>query len=103
MPRLRSFPESLDAYPNTHPELWMPGILDESILPEGWSLAHDNSSPSCRLLNQPYDPSDTENTQYYVIDGFILSPNIELESIETLDKGFANSDHNPVLLSVNLK
>ena len=97
------FPGSLEVYPNTHPELWEPGVLTEDMLPEGWSYAYDLSVPSCRLLNQPYDPADAENTQHYVIDGFILSPNVTLESVETLDEGFIASDHNPVLLRVTLK
>jgi len=95
------FPGSLDVYPNTHPENWEPGVLTEDLLPAGWTLAYDLATPSCRLLNQPYDPSDTVNTQYYVIDGFLLSPNLVLESVETLDLGFANSDHNPVRISVS--
>ena len=96
------FPGSLDVYPNTHPENWEPGVLTEDMLPEGWSFAYDLLTPSCRLLNQPYDPSDAANTQYYVIDGFILSPNVTLETVETLDLGFANSDHNPVRIRVTL-
>lgn len=97
------FPGSLDVYPNTHPELWEPGVLDDSLLPEGWSFAYDTSVPTCRLLNQPYDPADTENTQHYVIDGFILSPNVELNTVQSVDLGFENSDHNPVRISVTLK
>ena len=97
------FPGSLEVYPNTHPELWEPGVLTEDMLPVGWSYAYDLRVPSCRLLNRPYDPEDTENTQHYVIDGFILSPNVTLESVETLDEGFIASDHNPVLLRVTLK
>ncbi len=96
------FPDGLDAYPNAHPELWTPGLLTEDMLPEGWSYAYSLDVPSCRLLNQPYNPADTVNTQYYVIDGFILSPNVELEMVENLDLGFANSDHNPVHISVKL-
>ena len=71
-------------------------------MPEGWTLAYDVSVPSCRLLNQPYDPDD-EATQYYVIDGYILSPNVELKSVETLDEGFEFSDHNPIFAKVILK
>lgn len=97
------FPGSLDKYPNTHPDLWTPGTIEEDIMPEGWALAYDMSTPTCRLLNQPYNPSDTEKTQYYVIDGFILSPNIQLNSVETLNLDFLNSDHNPVMLDINLK
>ena len=97
------FPGSLDVYPNTHPENWEPGVLDEKLLPEGWTLAYDLTVPTCRLLNQPYDPADTEGTQYYVIDGLILSPNVKLGSAETVDAGFENSDHNPVKIAVTLE
>lgn len=98
------FPHGLDAFPNEHGDLWSPGILDESMLPgEGWQFAYDLDTPSCRLLNQPYDPTDTENTQYYVIDGFILSPNVQLETLDCVDLGFENSDHNPVVMEVRLK
>ena len=96
------FPGGLDKYPNTHTENWEPGQISDDIMPEGWTLAYDLETPSCRLLNQPYDASDTENTQYYVIDGFILSPNVELVSVKTLDEGFEYSDHNPVKLQVKL-
>ncbi len=96
------FPGSLERYPNTHPENWEPGVLDADLLPAGWTLAYDLATPTCRLLNQPYDPADLEGTQYYVIDGLILSPNVELKNVETLDAGFANSDHNPVRLEVVL-
>lgn len=99
----QGFPGSTDIYPNNHPDLWEIGWLDDSTIPEGFQFAYDLTTPSCRLLNQPYNPADTANTQYYVIDGFILSPNIELNSVETLDKDFANSDHNPVHLEVTLK
>ena len=96
------FPGGLEVYPNTHPDLWVPGILEEATLPEGFRYVYDLETPSCRLLNQPYDPSDTENTQYYVIDGFIVSPNVSVTAVENLDLGFENSDHNPVLMTVSL-
>ena len=95
----QTFPGGLERYPILDPTLWTPGVLDDSLLPEGWRFAYDMETPSCRLLNQPYNP---ENTQHFVIDGYILSPNIALESVETLDLGFANADHNPVALRVRL-
>lgn len=76
---------------------WVPGYLD--ALPEGWDYLYDDTTPTCRLLNQPYDP-ESDLTQYYVIDGFIVSPNLQVLSVETLDEGFTYSDHNPVLLQV---
>jgi endonuclease/exonuclease/phosphatase family metal-dependent hydrolase len=96
------FPDTEKLYPNKYPELWVPGYLDEAELSAGWQYVWDDSVPTCRLLNQPYDKTDTENTQYYVIDGFLVSPNLKVESVETMDEGFAFSDHNPVLLSVSL-
>ncbi len=96
------FPGSLERYPNAHPELWIPGVLEEAALPECFRYVFDAETPTCRLLNQPYDPADTENTQYYVIDGFIVSPNVTVEAAETMDLGFADSDHNPVRLRVTL-
>jgi len=98
----QTFPGALDAFPIKDASLWTPGVLEGDILPEGWQFACDLSTPSCRLLNQPYDP-DSESTQFYVIDGFILSPNVELDSVETLDRQFQYTDHNPVLARVTLK
>ena len=96
------FPGGLEAFPNLHPDLWDPGELSSDSLPAGFGYAYDLVTPSCRLLNQPYQPEDTENTQYYVIDGFLVSPNVKVNLVETLDLGFEYSDHNPVLLRVSL-
>lgn len=96
------FPDTEEVYPNLHGELWTPGYVDASELSEGWTYAWDDSNPSCRLLNQPYKPDDAANTQYYVIDGYLVSPNLKVASVQTLDEGFEFSDHNPVLLTVTL-
>ena len=92
----QAFPGTEEIYPNTHEELWAIGFLEDESIPEGFSYVFDDSVPTCRLLNQPYNPADTANTQYYVIDGMIVSPNIKVERAETLDEGFVYSDHNPV-------
>lgn len=97
------FPGGLDKYPNEHPDLWTPGIIESDMMPADWTIAYDLDTPTCRLLNQPYAPWDTANTQYYTIDGFILSPNVELREVKTLNEGFVYSDHNPVKLEVVLK
>ena len=96
------FPDSEARWPNSHQELWTPGYLDEAELASGWRYVWDDSTPTCRLLNQPYDPSDAVNTQYYVIDGFLVSPNLRVDAVETLDEAFTYSDHNPVLLTLTL-
>ena len=97
------FPGALKIWPNTHSDLWTPGILDADTLPKGFGYVYDLTVPTCRLLNQPYDPTDTVNTQYFSIDGFLVSPNVDVASVKTLDLGFEYSDHNPVLLTMSLK
>ena len=81
---------------------WVPGDLDP--LPEdwdGWQYVYDDTAPTCRLLNQPYQPDDAL-TQYYVIDGFIVSPNLMISQVETQNEHFQFSDHNPVCMEVVL-
>lgn len=94
----QTFPGS-EAFEGKDPELWMPGEL--SSVSGGFRYCYDDSNPTCRLLNQPYDP-DSEKTQYYVIDGFLVSPNVTVNRVETLDYEFIYSDHNPVLLDFTL-
>ncbi|MCR5785974.1 MAG: endonuclease [Eubacterium sp.] len=81
--------------------MWEPGIIDEESF-EGWQLIMDNSSPSCRSLDKAYEGADKDSFQYYIIDGFIVSENITVESVETKDLGFVSSDHNPVVMKVTL-
>ena len=94
----QSFPGVLDVYPIMDSEKWTPGILENSILPEGWSFAYDYAAATCRLLDAPY----SDACQKYVIDGFIISPNVELVEVNTVDLDFTWSDHNPVKLVVIL-
>ncbi len=90
------------AYP-VYPDRWQPGVIDESMLPEDWTFVMDNSNPTCRSLDQPYEGADPDTFQYYMIDGFILSPNVKFLKAETQDSGFVPADHNPVLIQVELE
>ena len=96
----QTFPDTLEQYPIKSTSDWTPSILEE--LPDGWQYAYDSNVPTCRLLNQPYQPSSDE-TQYYVIDGFLVSPNVAVRSVETINEDFAYSDHNPVVLDITLQ
>jgi endonuclease/exonuclease/phosphatase family metal-dependent hydrolase len=78
-----------------------PGILREDMIGPRWRFARDPEIPTARLLNEPYSGS-YENTHLYVIDGFILSPNVELLSVKAFEAGFRYSDHNPVMVEVRL-
>lgn len=99
----QTFPGGLESFPTLDSTTWVPGTLGEEFLPDGgWRFSYDVSEPTCRLLNQPYDPN-SNLTQHYVIDGFILSPNVEEVSVKTVNYDFHAADHNPVLLEAKLK
>lgn len=91
--------EGADTFPVLDESTWQPGKLYNSELPAGFSYVFDASKPTCRLLDKPYD-GDRENAQLYVIDGFIVSDNLKVNLIQTVDLNFQHSDHNPVLLQV---
>lgn len=91
-----------EIYPIYDADNYLPEEIEADMLPEDWIWAIDLGTPSCRLLNEPYNP-ENEKTQYYAIDGFILSPNVKVEKIETIDTQFAYSDHNPVRIEVSFE
>ena len=91
-----------DAYPLQEGK-WAPGILETGMFGEGWQFIMNSDVPSCRSLDQAYAGSDKESFQYYAVDGFIVSANIEVRSCETKDLGFVCTDHNPVPLECVLK
>lgn len=96
----QTFP-NVTAYPVLNPEYWAPGQLSESDLSSGFSFVFDASSPTCRLLNENYS-GDRAKTQLYVIDGYIVSPNIKVNHVQTIDMNFEYSDHHPVRLEFTL-
>ena len=89
-------------FPIIDTDFFTPGTLSPEMLNPGWQFAFDGNTPSCRLLNKPYSGTPAGN-QFYIIDGFIISPNVELVSVRTIDMNFAYSDHNPVRLEARLK
>ena len=84
-------------------DLWRPGLLDADVFGEGWQLLTDATVPTCRSLDKPLEGADSEYFQYYVIDGFIVSDNVKVESLETQSLHFTATDHNPVVLKFTLK
>lgn len=62
-------------------------------LPDGWRVGFDAGVPSVRTLHQRYVSGDNYVS---IVDGFIVSPNVEIEEVRTIDLGFEFSDHQPV-------
>lgn len=64
---------------------------------EGWFWASDNTLPSVRTAHKPY--VEGENATF-VIDGFLVSPNVDVVNTFASDLGFMWSDHNPVTVEL---
>lgn len=82
--------------------VWAPGVLDVSDFSDDFILRMDHTTPTCRGLDQPYAGVDKASVQYYMVDGFIVSKNLRIDSLETQDHDFRNTDHNPVVLKATL-
>lgn len=67
--------------------------LPPGVTPAGWTWVVDATRPTNRTLEQPYRAGVNYTS---VIDGFLVSPNVEVLDVTTIDLGFAHSDHNPV-------
>lgn len=72
----------------------------KNMIPSGWQFAYNEHVPTNRLMNIPFSESKTYTT---TTDYFIVSPNIEIISVEVLDLKFESSNHNPVQLRISLK
>jgi len=73
--------------------------IGDDFLP-GWQFVFDNSRPSNRDVNEPYVLGKTYTT---IIDFFVLSPNLEPVSVNTIPAEFANSDHLPVVMKARVR
>ncbi|MBR6401928.1 MAG: endonuclease [Eubacterium sp.] len=83
--------------------MWKCGEIDTSVFGEHFQFEMDNSKPTCRSLDRPISGADRNGFQYYMIDGFIVSDNIEVSALQTVETLFAPSDHNPVMMQLKLK
>lgn len=98
----QAFPGTIEKY-GINPKLWAPPAMDKTIIESGMILVTDDSVATCRSLDKKYLSADLKNHQHYVIDGFIVSDNIAIKNVKTLDKGFKAADHNPVRIDVTLE
>ena len=92
--------DSLDAFATRQevPE-WVFVLTDEDIA-EHFSFAAAKNAPTCRSTDMPY-----ENGVNYsvVVDGFIVSDNVQVVANENIDGDFEFSDHNPAVMRFMLK
>ncbi|MCL2818920.1 MAG: endonuclease/exonuclease/phosphatase family protein [Actinomycetia bacterium] len=79
------------------------------LIPDGITLLNEYTNvedkdedliPTSRDANKPY--TGPEGHTLVIIDGFLVSDNVEVKSIENIDAQFEFSDHNPVVLRFRL-
>ena len=79
---------------------WLAFISDEDLT-EGYHFADaNNNAPTCRGADMIYIKDETYTC---VVDGFIVSDNIEINLVENVDNQFLYSDHNPVYMEFTLQ
>lgn len=74
-------------------------VLHNSDLAEGFSIVASLNAATCRGADIPYEEGVNYST---VIDGFIVSDNVEVIYEGTVDTQYAYSDHNPVEMKFRL-
>ena len=62
------------------------------------SYSTDQVLPTCRNCDEPYKKGNFT----VIVDGFIVSDNIEIELLDNIQTGFAYSDHNPVIMQFRI-
>ena len=63
------------------------------------AINYDELVPTCRNCDVPYKKGNFT----VIVDGFLVSQNVEVKSVKNVDTGFSYSDHNPVVMSFKLK
>ncbi len=75
-------------------------MIPDTLFPSDWNFEYDNSVPTNRRANIPYERGKTKVT---LLDFFITSPNVSCVECEGIDLSFQNSDHNPVFARFSLR
>jgi endonuclease/exonuclease/phosphatase family metal-dependent hydrolase len=78
-------------------QFWIHDFPREELRP-GWQVVIDPAVPSVRTNEQPYTAGVNYTT---IIDGFVVSPNVQVESVRGVDLGFAITDHQPVIATLS--
>jgi endonuclease/exonuclease/phosphatase family metal-dependent hydrolase len=85
--------------PSKMPKKHLNEIFTEEDAPEGWQWVADTTVPTNRKLDKPYVKGDSYTS---VIDHYLISPNLQVDSVAVIDLDFAYSDHQPVYLKVSI-
>lgn len=70
-------------------------VLKNEDLAEHFSFAAAKNAPTCRSTDMPYEKGVNYSV---VLDGFVVSDNVTVVSVENVDTDFKYSDHNPAVM-----
>lgn len=95
-------------FPGIHRDHFTPFTTPEELttwiqrIPEGWTPADwrwcfDPQVATNRSLEKSFVRGENLET---IIDGFLVSPNIEVKEIQGFDLAFESSDHNPLAITL---
>lgn len=90
----------VDHFPHTSKTPFWFQQVPEGWTPKGWAWAWDSKVPSLRATDAPYTPGASFVT---TVDNLLLGPDVDLVEIQTVDLGFAHTDHQPVVARLRLK
>jgi endonuclease/exonuclease/phosphatase family metal-dependent hydrolase len=74
--------------------------LNADIFPKNWSFGYDPTKSTNRKTKDPYVKGKTFET---LIDYYLVSPNVNIKLMKTLDLGYSYSDHQPVYMEITLQ
>ena len=93
---------SKEVFKNKTVDDWAKAI-DQNLISDALRLVapydEDNPIPSCRNANEAYNK---KTASVYLIDGFIVSDNVQVQTAKVKDNQFKYSDHNPVYMDFSL-
>ena len=76
------------------------GLLPDSLFDTSYKMVYDSEINTVRSENQPYIKGENFET---IIDGFLVSPGIDVVKVKATDHEFEYTDHNPVTITFKLK
>jgi endonuclease/exonuclease/phosphatase family metal-dependent hydrolase len=89
--------------PGTIHKEWNPTTLPHPIaanlFPADWKWAFDPNIPSNRFNDRSFEKGKNKTT---IIDFFLVSPNVKVQSVETINLEFKYSDHQPILMTFDI-
>lgn len=78
---------------------WVYSLSSDDLV-TGFTFVAATNAPTCRSTDIPYE----KGVNYTVVlDGFIVSSNIEVKEVVNIDNDFLYSDHNPATMTFVLK